>query len=204
MTETFGIFRAESRTPANSFIEHLDMVKPLKLQGCPFMSEMSYEQIMKSYQLWLHKFPEPKLDSDLMPFLNPQLKAFPQMTWLFRIRRARLLSKMEVAKRLGISRSTYARLEASEVDGKISLKKLSDLAEKLDCELVYALRPKNRTPLSLEIWLKLLPRAIRHSWVQSRPANRKVAALVAICLKLGADPEFRRAQGWTERKMDSR
>ncbi|OFZ11501.1 MAG: hypothetical protein A2Z20_12570 [Bdellovibrionales bacterium RBG_16_40_8] len=65
---------------------------------------------------------------------------------------------MSVAKKLKISRQAYS--------------KLAEIAEGLDCELVYAIRLKKRPQ----------------------------AAIGAFARMIMSDSKFRRQQGWTERR----
>jgi predicted DNA-binding mobile mystery protein A len=60
------------------------------------------------------------------------------------------MSATQLAKRLGVVTSTVTRLETSEADDTISLATLRRAAEALDCELHYALVPKQSLPDTLE------------------------------------------------------
>lgn len=54
------------------------------------------------------------------------------------------MSQRALADRLGVSGPAVAKLEKAEVEGGITVAKLSEVAAALDCTLVYALVP-NRT-----------------------------------------------------------
>jgi predicted DNA-binding mobile mystery protein A len=75
--------------------------------------------------------------------------AVPRGGWLRTIRQALSMSLDDVAIRLAITRSSVARLEASEQREAIQLDSLRRAAEALNCELVYALIP--RVPLTQAI-----------------------------------------------------
>lgn len=84
-----------------------------------------------------------RLDARLLP-LRSQLGALavPRGGWLRAIRTALGMSLEDVAERLGTTRSSAARVEASEQRATIQLDTLRRVAEALNCELVYALVPK--------------------------------------------------------------
>ena len=72
----------------------------------------------------------------------------------------------------------------------------------MNCELVYAIRPKARVKFSQVIWEKILPAALNSHWVKSRPDVLKMKALMAMTQKTMGNTEFRRRQKWTERQSE--
>lgn len=84
-----------------------------------------------------------RLDARLEPLrANRGALMVPRGGWLRSVRRALGLTLEDMAGRLGIARSSVARLETSEQKGTIQLDSLRRAAEVLNCELVYALIPK--------------------------------------------------------------
>ncbi len=69
------------------------------------------------------------------------LRARPRAGWIRAIRGALGMSQRALAERLGIAPSSAAGLERSELDGGITVGKLTEVARALDCTLVYALVP---------------------------------------------------------------
>lgn len=68
----------------------------------------------------------------------------PQRGWLRAVRQATGLTMQEMTERLGHrNRALAAYLEKSEAEYSISLGNLRQAAEALDCQLVYAIVPKN-------------------------------------------------------------
>ncbi|MBS0663969.1 MAG: helix-turn-helix domain-containing protein, partial [Verrucomicrobia bacterium] len=67
----------------------------------------------------------------------------PIRGWLRAVREATGIRQDSVAKRMGIRRQTYARLEVTESLGSISLGSLQKAADAMDCEVVYFLLPKS-------------------------------------------------------------
>jgi predicted DNA-binding mobile mystery protein A len=70
------------------------------------------------------------------------LMAVPHGGWAKAIRSALGMTLEDVATRVGITKSVLSRLEASEQKQTIQLDSLRRIAEALECELVYALVPK--------------------------------------------------------------
>lgn len=66
----------------------------------------------------------------------------PRGGWSKAIRTALGMTLDDLAARLGITRSALSRLEASEQKQTIQLDSLRRVAEALDCDLVYALVPR--------------------------------------------------------------
>ncbi|MBN2572576.1 MAG: mobile mystery protein A [Ignavibacteriales bacterium] len=67
----------------------------------------------------------------------------PPKGWLNAIRIALNMSLRQVAKKIGISPVSCGEIEKREADKSITLKKLEEVAEALDCNLVYAIIPKS-------------------------------------------------------------
>jgi transcriptional regulator with XRE-family HTH domain len=120
--------------------------------------------------------------------------------WLRGAREALAKSSIDVARKAKLDKSTYARFERNELEGQITLAKLSELAEALDCELIYALRPKTRRRFAEVIWYKLLETALSHGWIQKVQDRQRPRALAKIASMHFNDPEIRRKNGWGKRK----
>jgi predicted DNA-binding mobile mystery protein A len=69
----------------------------------------------------------------------------PQKGWIRAIREAIGLSAADLARIIGTSRQLPLQLEKAEADDRITLKSLRNVANALDCDLVYALVPKAGT-----------------------------------------------------------
>lgn len=68
--------------------------------------------------------------------------AVPHGGWAKAIRSALGMTLEDLAVRLGITRGVLSRLESSEQKQTIQLDSLRRIAEAMDCELVYALLPR--------------------------------------------------------------
>jgi predicted DNA-binding mobile mystery protein A len=69
----------------------------------------------------------------------------PPGGWLRTIRQSLKLTLPELAKKLGITKSTLIGFELREADDSITLATLKRVAEAMDCKLVYAIVPKTGT-----------------------------------------------------------
>ncbi|MEO5907395.1 MAG: mobile mystery protein A [Saprospiraceae bacterium] len=65
--------------------------------------------------------------------------------WIRTIRTALEMSNVQLAKKLNITPQSARELEQREIEGTITLKTLRDVAEKMDMEFEYFLRPKDGT-----------------------------------------------------------
>ncbi len=86
-----------------------------------------------------------ELDRSLVPFRVAQKIVRPPKGWLRAIREATGISAREVGQALGASRQLPLQFERAEAEDRITLKSLRAAANALDCDLVYALVPKNGT-----------------------------------------------------------
>jgi predicted DNA-binding mobile mystery protein A len=66
----------------------------------------------------------------------------PSAGWVKTIRKSLGMSASALARKLGITPSSIAKLEKAEADEKITLASLRKLANALDCELQYTLVPR--------------------------------------------------------------
>lgn len=137
-------------------------------------------------QLMKTDFPKLKrrqLDATLHRWRAADLAPRPASGWIRAIREALGMTATHLAGRLGVTPSTVTRLEQSEADETISLATLRRAAAALDCELRYALVPRQ----SLEQVLESRAEAVA----------REQMATVAHSMALEAQatsPEAREAQ----------
>jgi transcriptional regulator with XRE-family HTH domain len=145
----------------------------------------------KAWLLWyVSDYPYKKTDKEIEPFLKLEISS----GWLKKAREASLLSTRLVAQRMGIQQSAYHRLETAEIEGKLTLRNLKKCAEAMNCELVYAIRPKEKVIFS-EILRKILFEAVK-----GKPGN-----ILRIGYLFGRhlwDPKFRKKMGWARNTQD--
>ncbi|MBL1276816.1 MAG: mobile mystery protein A [Ectothiorhodospiraceae bacterium] len=70
----------------------------------------------------------------------------PKEGWIRTLRKALGMSGPQLARRLGVSKSQVSQMERMELEDRITLMQLRRVAESLDCDLHYALVP--RQPIS--------------------------------------------------------
>lgn len=68
--------------------------------------------------------------------------ALPQAGWIRAIRDALGMTAEDLGRRMGVRGATVGSMEKNERTGGIQLSTLRRAAEAMDCELVYAFKPK--------------------------------------------------------------
>jgi predicted DNA-binding mobile mystery protein A len=92
-----------------------------------------------------------QLDRQLKEWRSLRVKYQPPKTgWVRAIRKALGMTAEQLAKRLGLQRTRIVQLELAETQDAITLRSLRNAAAAMECELIYALVPKD----SLENILK--------------------------------------------------
>jgi predicted DNA-binding mobile mystery protein A len=108
-----------------------------------------------------------QLDDTLNRWRSADLPPRPPSGWIKAVREALGMTATHLAQRLGVTTSTATRLETSEADDTISLATLRRAAEALDCELHYALVPRQSLAQTLDARASSLARqqmaAINHT-----------------------------------------
>ena len=92
---------------------------------------------MKTHQLALKQ-----LDRQLEPWL--QSKAFfqPRRGWVATLRKALGMTLPQLARKLDVARSRVIKIQQAELSGSLTIRSLKETANALNCDLVYALVPK--------------------------------------------------------------
>ena len=72
-----------------------------------------------------------------------QLRARPHTGWVRAVRDALGMSTRQLATRMGVAQATVVQMERSEAYETIQLATLRRAADALDCDLIYALVPRN-------------------------------------------------------------
>lgn len=66
----------------------------------------------------------------------------PKEGWIRTLRKSLGMSSPQLATRLDVSKSQASQMERMEIEDRITLKQLRRVADVLDCDLVYALVPR--------------------------------------------------------------
>ncbi len=83
-----------------------------------------------------------QLDETLSQFKSLLNMQPPQTGWIRAIRETLGMTARQLAKRLNVSPPRITRLEADEIEGKLTLNTLKRTAESLDCVFIYGFVPK--------------------------------------------------------------
>lgn len=122
-----------------------------------------------------------QLDRTLTSFADLRGKPAPRDGWLRAIREALGRSLRAQASRVGVTAPTLHKAESAEAQGRITLGQMRKLAEALDCELVYALVPRQPLAQTVEQQAEALARqevlGVSHSMglEAQRPSDQFVA-----------------------------
>ena len=86
------------------------------------------------------------IDRRFAAMKDPQILGRPPRGWIKAIREALGMTSQQLACRMGVSQPRISEIEKQEVAGALTLDTLQRAANALDCQLVYALVP--REPLN--------------------------------------------------------
>jgi predicted DNA-binding mobile mystery protein A len=84
-----------------------------------------------------------QLDRALSVFAEARQSVRPRSGWLSAIREAQGIPLRQIAKTLAVTPQAVQKLQISEANEAISLKRLRQAAEAMGCDLVYALLPRS-------------------------------------------------------------
>ena len=90
----------------------------------------------------LRKLALSQLDQMLDRFRVVINEPTPQSGWIRPIRDALGMTRQQLGKRLGVTHQAVTQAEQREAKGEITLKQLRKIAAALDCDLIYAMVPR--------------------------------------------------------------
>jgi predicted DNA-binding mobile mystery protein A len=82
------------------------------------------------------------IDRRLAALADPQTLARPPRGWIKAIREALGMTSQQLAQRMGVSQPRISEIEKQEMASSLTLDTLQRAANALDCQLVYALVPR--------------------------------------------------------------
>lgn len=65
----------------------------------------------------------------------------PKEGWIRTVRKALGMSGAQLARRLGVTRALISNTEKAELEGRVTIKNMQQMAEGLGCRFVYAIVP---------------------------------------------------------------
>jgi predicted DNA-binding mobile mystery protein A len=179
------------------FVAELE-IKALKIVKKQLLSEKKQAaKREKRVYRWMDRQPERRqmLDRKLLAFRVARETAGKTAGWLRAIRQAAGVRVEDVAERLGVSRWEVFRREKAEETGSIQLGSLRRAAEALDCELIYALVPRQGTLETMAVEQKAAREQEWKAAVEKKLAaakEREEAVLEEIDWKAAMRRVFRR------------
>src|ERR1039458_777513 len=84
-----------------------------------------------------------QLERALSPYAEARRSPRPRSGWLSAMREARGIRLRQIATPLAVTPQAVQKLQISEGNESISLRRLRETAEAMGCELVYALLPRS-------------------------------------------------------------
>lgn len=160
--------------------------------------ELTADEVAYAFLKWRRTYRHLEFEKNLEQFYTASRG--PNSYKTTRIRQARealFLSASSVAKKMHLAPSGLINLEHREKAGQITIKKLQEVAEAMDCDLVYAIVPKKEKAFSQIIWQQVVEEAKKASWLKICDPLNKSGALASVVRELCRRPSFRRAMGWT-------
>jgi predicted DNA-binding mobile mystery protein A len=100
------------------------------------------------------------LDERFKQMGHPGIYMRPLKGWIRAIRDALGMSTTQMAKRLDVPQSRITAMEQGELTGSLSINTLRRAAEALDCQLIYALVPKQSLRHTIEAQVDRQAKAI--------------------------------------------
>lgn len=88
--------------------------------------------------------------------------------WLRTVRQMEAVPLREIAGRLGVLKREVLRLEAAEASGRITLGRLREVANAMDCEVVYTFLPKDTTFVELAQRVQTAKKEARQKRIEKR------------------------------------
>ncbi|MDZ4662039.1 MAG: hypothetical protein SGJ18_10535 [Pseudomonadota bacterium] len=163
------------------------------------MTPLTPKEIRLAYAHWSRDYLHEKADQQIEAFLDEKIQCDTlPLGWLEKARKALFLSTGRMANRLEISRAAYRKFEKNEELGTISLNSLKRCVEAMNCELVYAIRPRERVPFSQVIWEKILKGSAKQIEIRKSTELRKSFTLAAIARDNIFNAKFRKQQQWSQ------
>ena len=74
----------------------------------------------------------------------------PSEGWIKTLRQALNMSGAQLARRLGVTRGLVSKTEKAELSGGVTLKKMQDIAQAMNCRFVYAIVPETDIDTTLK------------------------------------------------------
>lgn len=156
-----------------TLVQHIAMVFMPMHTDLTNSPSLVHEQ--EAFLIWRNQFAREMFlfDQSIQPLFNNKLSPWKpdQESWIKLARSALSLSSKSLAKKLNLDRSSFLKFEKAEKNGSLSLIKLYEACETMDCELIVGIRPKQQLTFTESFWQRVLPFA-KESWAYKNGAHR--------------------------------
>lgn len=95
----------------------------------------------------LRKLTARQIDKQVKPFRN---FIIPNIGWIRTIRKALGINTRQLGERTGVSSERIVRIEADELESKLTMATLEKMAEAMNCKFVYAFVPDDNLDKIIE------------------------------------------------------
>ncbi len=92
-----------------------------------------------------------QLNRQLEPWSQAKTFFQPRYGWAGCLRKALGMTMPQLAKRLGVARSRVIKIQQAEQSGSLTIHTLREVANALECDLVYAFIPRQPLPTLLRV-----------------------------------------------------
>lgn len=157
--------------------EYTDPQVYAELQARP----LSLKEISDAYLKWRRYYSHLRSEKDLEGFIRASHSNGAGFGGrLKQARESKFLTAETVAEKLNISANALKKIEAREESDSLPISKIREIAEALDCELLYAVVPKNRKRFSELIWEQVVGEALESRQLKVCNPFNKSGALAAV------------------------
>lgn len=158
------------------------------------MTPLKEKEIENAYWSWLARFDwMPGHDEHVASYKN----AVPSPPGILRRTRwSLMLSQRAIAEKLKMSHQLYAHLERADRGENLTVARMREIAEALDCDFIYMIKPKKAPRFSRLIWNTLLPDALKICERRRGEDHRRPLVLSGVALELVNSAAQRRRHGW--------
>ncbi len=86
-----------------------------------------------------------QLDIRVLPFIGTKEVIIPNRGWIHNIRTSLNMTMAQLGRKLNVTRQGIKRIEQSEENGTISLRRLDKVAKAMGLQMVYCIIPKEES-----------------------------------------------------------
>lgn len=100
----------------------------------------------------------------------------PREGWIKTVRKALGMTAPQLAKRLGVTRASVYKTEKAEQAGGITLKRMADVAEAMDCRFIYTIVPDYAGATTIEEFIEYKAKKLASAIIKKTNTNMALEA----------------------------